>query len=419
MLDRLRLFIPFRPQFVTGGAAFLDARAGTESGHKGLVPDLKQFGAPVRGAIEWDEGGHARHSDLKIPIHTLPSSFTPMGFAAHLGGNMWPGIELRASPAKLLQGHNLFGPDDIGQGGFEMLALLNDAYPSLYSALEIESTEVWELDSTFGVHVPNDEIERQVIGQLRFVSNGQRKARGDTYSSTAYWGAKESRLLKGKAYLKQLEFQQQLKEYQRKARTDAIYRDLVSVCSDSRLHHYAKNLLRFEATIMKRWLERHDIPTNFFQLAKYQRQCKAEGRDLMIEFFKTVFDPIFATFEGMTMRVHNDEEVLEQLKAKFGKTGKGGKVSYSAALGAFRTYRMIAEDGWEATKATMSERTFNHHVKMITEAGLSKAYLQNLQRQRKTNNVFPLLRFVNIDFANQHPDWYVAPVSRFQLKKVA
>ncbi|WVA28237.1 phage/plasmid replication protein, II/X family (plasmid) [Pseudomonas aeruginosa] len=40
---------------------------------------------------------------------------------------------------------------------------------------------------------------------------------------------------------------------------------------------------------------------------------------------------------------------------------------------------------------------------------LSKAALQKLHEADRANNVVPLLRFVQVDFSAQRPDWYVEP----------
>ncbi|WP_240441066.1 phage/plasmid replication protein, II/X family, partial [Pseudomonas aeruginosa] len=48
-------------------------------------------------------------------------------------------------------------------------------------------------------------------------------------------------------------------------------------------------------------------------------------------------------------------------------------------------------------------------IKEICEAGLSKAALQKLHEADRANNVVPLLRFVQVDFSAQRPDWYVEP----------
>ena len=48
----------------------------------------------------------------------------------------------------------------------------------------------------------------------------------------------------------------------------------------------------------------------------------------------------------------------------------------------------------------------------LQEAGFSKAFLQNLHGEAQSN-IVPLLRFVDVDFGSQRPDWYQEPVSQF------
>ncbi|WP_017002085.1 phage/plasmid replication protein, II/X family, partial [Pseudomonas aeruginosa] len=75
----------------------------------------------------------------------------------------------------------------------------------------------------------------------------------------------------------------------------------------------------------------------------------------------------------------------------------------------FRTYRSIKDYGWEETKDSMNTKSFYNHVNDICECGLSKAALQKLKQADQVNNVVPLLRFVQVDFSAQRPDWYVEP----------
>ena len=45
----------------------------------------------------------------------------------------------------------------------------------------------------------------------------------------------------------------------------------------------------------------------------------------------------------------------------------------------------------------------------IQACGISKAALLKLNCDHGPNNVVPLLRFLQIDFAAQRPDWYQLP----------
>ena len=57
----------------------------------------------------------------------------------------------------------------------------------------------------------------------------------------------------------------------------------------------------------------------------------------------------------------------------------------------------------------MSRETFRRHLADLMAVGLTKAQLQNLSGE--ASNVVPLIQVINIDFGQQHPDWYVEPVS--------
>ena len=85
-----------------------------------------------------------------------------------------------------------------------------------------------------------------------------------------------------------------------------------------------------------------------------------------------------------------------------------GKPSISYANSIFRTYLSIKDYGWEHTKK-LGPRNFYRHVADLCEVGLSKAALQKLNEHDRKSNVVPLLRFVNVDFGAQRPDWYVEP----------
>jgi II/X family phage/plasmid replication protein len=89
-----------------------------------------------------------------------------------------------------------------------------------------------------------------------------------------------------------------------------------------------------------------------------------------------------------------------------------GKPSTAYAMSLFRTYRGIKDYGWRETMDSMNKKSFYNHVADICECGISKAALQKLKDQDRKNNVIPLLRFLEVDFSAQRPDWYVEPLNR-------
>ncbi|WP_049247579.1 phage/plasmid replication protein, II/X family [Pseudomonas aeruginosa] len=423
MLDKLHLFVPFRLEHIE----LLGVEGRADPVH---VVDLESLGVPLQGQISRGEGGELQADYLRHVWESLSTGFTPLAFKVFhqsLGKRLMPGVELKASPAKLLQGHNVFGPTCIQKGAEVMFKWLHATYPDLFAKLDVPATQVYALDCTYSSRLPDERTALQVIQALTNVSNGHTKSRGDNYQTSVYWGAKESRLKRLKAYLKHTEFQAQLDELKRAGRADLSAARSARVMSDPRLQEWVRYLLRMEATVMHRWLERRGIPSRLNDLIAYQQQLSGEGRCLIQECWQAVTGDLFAAFEGIQMSVIDDEKVLAALLEKFTKEGKGrytkqreeagvvvpsvfvpGKPDDSYARNLFRTYRSLKDYGWQETMDSMARRTFYRHVSDLCEAGLSKAALQKLHGER-ANNVVPLLRFVQVDFSAQRPDWYVEP----------
>lgn len=415
MLDRLQIFIPFRPEYVHGAKPFMTAAQGIDAGHKGALLGFEDLGVPMRAHSVHKEGGAVKVSDLRHPYESLPSSFTDMAFKVYTEGNYWPGIELKASPAKLLQGHNVFGPESIRKGAFEMLSWLHQAYPHLSEYLEINTAVLRSFDCTYSARVPSEEIAQAVIQQMQNISNGHTKARGDAYTTTAYFGAKDSRLKRIKVYLKGPEFNDQLDKFKQEAgKGNTLAARVFRVMNDERLKAWAANLVRFEVTICSRWLERRGISKNLWDLCKYQETLETLGRSFLRECWQAASHDIFKAFEGHTVKRTDDKEVMAKLRAVHFRMTPKGNISYSKADKLFIFYSSIRELGFDALSQRMDRKTLWRHMKDMQAAGFSKAFLQNLCEDSKKNNVIPLLRFVEVDFSSQRPDWYVEPVLTFE-----
>ena len=92
---------------------------------------------------------------------------------------------------------------------------------------------------------------------------------------------------------------------------------------------------------------------------------------------------------------------------KYSKTSaKTGKVSTVLADSVYRTYNDIKRDGWLVTRDSMSVRNFDRHIKMLTDCGLSRAALQNMTGLNDGAQIVPFVRFIEVNFCKQFPDWY-------------
>lgn len=406
MLDRIHLFVPFKKEEV-----FLLSKESSEEPVHMLKGGLLELGVPVQASISVDpETGEQYADHLRHPWESVSTGFTPMAmkiFPESMGKRAMPGVELKASPAKLLQGHNVFGPTSIRNGALVMLKWLAGTYPALHDKLDIKNAEVYDIDCTFSARLPDERTALQAIEAIRGVSNGQTKGRGDDYQTTAYFGSKDSRLRRLKIYLKHPEFMRQLEEA--KKNKSRAGRRTYKVMSDKYLQDWTKGLLRLEATVTKRWLNRRGIPNKLIDLCAYQDECEAADNCLIQWCWEQVTQELFAAFEGQTMRIIHDDKILLALKDKHVRYNKDGNPTYTYALNLFRTYRSIKDYGWEETAASMSRASFHRHVKDICMCGVSKAALQKLKQSDQTNNVVPILRFMAVDFGAQRPSWYVEP----------
>ncbi|WP_412767705.1 phage/plasmid replication protein, II/X family, partial [Vibrio anguillarum] len=104
----------------------------------------------------------------------MPSSYTGIALKFHNGSvNLPPHIELKASPAKIIQGHNVFGPNCILMAYSEFYSSLTLSNPELALMVDWDKAEVLQLDCTFSARVETEQQCKQVINHFRNVSHGQ------------------------------------------------------------------------------------------------------------------------------------------------------------------------------------------------------------------------------------------------------
>lgn len=403
MLDHLRLALYFK-----------ESRLVRDSQDKAyLVGKPCDYGFKMGARhVEYDDNGQPIVGDLYAPYESLPSSYT--GMAVKLFNNVPygdPFVEIKASPAKLMQGHNVYGSDDIEQCAFEMLGLLFKSIPDLVPHLNLRLIEVLHIDVTYSSRVSSPSMIPKVIDYLSRIRNGQIKPTKDKkFSTTAYWGGENSRLLQLKCYGKHAELLYQLDDFKKKASKGCKQSQMiVDTVYTPELLAYSEALLRWEARIKARKLERLGIPTNLILLIKYQRQ----NPSLLQFLWQNSFNPIFETFKGQAMHYADDNQIYEMLKEKLVTITAKGKKSYTRANNAMNFYHLIRDIGLEEVKKRYSSSAFYRHLESLAEAGLSKAFLQNLHVQNKRGAVIPLIHFCHVDFARQAPADYVPPVSKY------
>lgn len=412
MLDKIVMHIPV-------DASLVDVTSdGTHCimGFDMLDLDLKKVGS---WDVYKDEEGNTQHRVLNHGWERLPTSFTSMAFKFFHEGRYFPHVELKASPAKILQGHNVYGTDWIEEGAMEMLGYLAESHPTLYSMLAVSETEVLQLDATYSARLKDDNQVAQALDFMRNMSSRHiRKSQKEiVYKNTIYFGSERGKRFARKVYGKSNEFQSQLQEQIKLAKAnDKCAQRVVKVMSDPELQEWAKGLLRFETGIKRYVLKELGLPTNLFQLIRYQRQNPNFLKDLWLK----ANAEIFKALEGTAMKSTDPDSVYKNLCNVYGTVTPTGRVSVTKARNLFNFYSSLELHGCDVMKTRYGQRQYYQNMADLVAAGYSKAYLQNLHIESK-NNVIPFIKLVEINFENQVPPNFKEPVSSFnqRLLKIA
>lgn len=404
MLDHICINAPFDSSFYS-----VDA----EGRYFFIDVDPHSLEIPLASrSVYKDEDGEVHNAALFHPFESVPTHYTGMAMKVFFDSAYEPYVQIKASPAKLLQGHNVFGSDNIEQGAMEMIGFLHEAYPTLASMLQWSKAWVSHIDVTYSCRVKDQTIAKKVLEYLGNVSNGQTRISKKAYDTSRYWGGETSRLVQHKCYLKHDEFMAQFAEQQQLAKKlDKSAMRVIQVMSDQRLIEWTIGLLRFESRLKKRWLERNGIPTNLFELIRFQNQ----NPNLLQSLWTKATHSIFEALRGQTMKLTDDTSVLEAIEKSEIVLTKSGKVSHTKVRNLFAMYCLIREKGIVELKTTYSKTSFHRLISDLCLCGFSKAYLQNLHTE-KANNIIPFMKLVEIDFNQQLPEWYVEPNSQFNYK---
>ncbi|MEL4525981.1 phage/plasmid replication protein, II/X family, partial [Acinetobacter baumannii] len=149
MLDFLRLAIPIIPTYVRS----LD-------NHHWFNGDIRDYGIPAATRhVSKTDDGQTITGELYHPYESLPSDYTDMAVKFYTNTmNTPPYVEIKASPLKLLQGHNVYGFESIELGSDHMLGMLLEAFPQLAPILDLANTEVLHLDTTYLFRLPHQNM---------------------------------------------------------------------------------------------------------------------------------------------------------------------------------------------------------------------------------------------------------------------
>lgn len=397
MLDFERLMVPIIPTHVCN----LDNRYWFNG-------DIRDYGVPAATRhVSKDDDGKTITGELYHPYESIASDFTDMAMKFYTQTtNTPPYVEIKGSPLKLLQGHNVYGFSCLELGTKHMIGMLLEAFPKLAPILDLRNTELSCLDTTQLIRLPHQNMVQPVLDYMANLSSGHRKAREVKYQNYISWG-NDGASVRPKAYGKFEEVKSQLDKIQKLA-DRGCQRSASLVIAMNNALPFANAVVRNEARISKTYLSKNGYPTNIWDLIEYQKQHP----DLLLHLWHVAFDPIFDTMKGKYMNFANDGEILDLLRSKLVTYTKTGKPSYTKANNAFKFYSLMRQVGWQATKDLYRENTFYAALQHLLDCDISKSHLQNLYKN-PNGKVIPFVRLLELKMCDQLPPDYQLPVSPF------
>lgn len=400
MLDFLRLAIPIIPTHVR-----------SFDNHHTFNGDIRDYGIPAATRhVSKTDDGQTITGDLYHPYEALPSDYTDMAVKFYTNTmNTVPYVELKASPLKLLQGHNVFGFESIELGAFHMLGMFFEAFPKLTAILDVDKTEVLCLDTTYLFRLPHQNMVQPVLDYMANLASGHRKARQVKYENYITWG-NDGASVRPKAYGKFEEVKAQLNKIQKQADKGCQRSKSLVIAMNTALP-FANSVLRLEARICKTYLTKNGYPSNLFQLIKLQH----EQPELLLRLWHVAFDPILDTMKGKYMNFSSDGEILDLLKSKLVTYTKTGKPSYTKAMNAMKFYSLVRQMGLSATQKIYSKAQYHKSLNSLLDCEISLGHLQNLAKN-PNGKVIPFVRLLELKTSEQLPTDYQLPVSQYSPK---
>ncbi|HFQ4956318.1 TPA: phage/plasmid replication protein, II/X family [Vibrio vulnificus] len=415
MYDFLGLRIHFKDDFYT------HELKGDEVFSSVDIVELARRGLRLAaGSVDVAENGEASMNDLHHPWSSIPSSYTGIAFKFYQssGFRNLACIELKASPAKVVQGHNVYGSDRLHTCATYILEAIKRAMPQLCEVLDFNLIDVFRFDCTYSVQVNSRDTLMAALKALTQVSHKYlRPARHGEFESTLYFN--DAKPQKGKPkttgrttslciYSKLDEVQFQLDDLRQKAkkeRTDR-YNRVIDELSSERLTDFAKNRLRFEARFKTRWFIKNNIPQNLWDFIAYAEAYELSSEQSFCLFaWHDAMKDLLSAVEGQKLDVIHDHKVRTLLHDMYDTFDDKGNRRTSKALRLFSVYDRLKSSGWNKVKDTMTKSTFYRAIRELEAIGFSHAELQNLDN---TESV-PLGEVLTFDFNNQRPDYYQEP----------
>lgn len=404
MYDKFEIRIPFNPVFVN------EVKSSNEDSQCGWVDptrydfrlsgDFKMIGSK----LEVETIRNTAWDNISSGISGVAVGF----FAQGQGMYKWPCVVIKASPAKILQGHNVFGSENPRPGVMQMLSMFTQAFPAIAKHLSFPDAEVRCVDTTYSAAI-SDFFASRVFKLFENLAHGRQKVNANYLDQGWLLIGEGSEYVRLKLYSKFQELLDDLKTARRRRQHERV-----KILSDQLLQDFARELRRFEATTLHRRFQNLGIPTKLDEFLKFNDWFLSVHKIPLCRYlWELAFQPLFDQIEGHTMKNVDDTHVKLKIDAEFVRVKDNGKVCRRLANKIFETYERIKIRGYDIL-ASEDNSAFFRNVKHLEEIGLSRAFLKSLDPNRPTDNIVPFVQLIKIDFSAQRPDWYEEPVAGYE-----
>lgn len=250
------------------------------------------------------------------------------------------------SPARVGQGNNVFGSDDIRECASRMLGFVAD-----HLGVTLPDLENWRCtrcDVTFNYFLASAAEVRQALQYLSLSEGGRYQI--STRDETIYWSIR-SAFRSGKAYGKGSHLRYQVQRGKAVATADELL--------------LADRLIRLELALRRHFFSR-TLDRPWYQLSPADLATEHENY-----FSKLIGKIEVAEMNGVEHSIQSAAEVIG--------------LTQGAATAAYSWWLLCKEQGHAAAKERTSKATYYRHMKLLRAAGIGYADL-------KSGRVIPLRR---------------------------
>lgn len=288
-----------------------------------------------------DKDGAIKWATRRLDIDALRSD-SPGLYWQVTGDGVSDALLIGASPATLEHGLNVWGSLDIVHCARVLIAEASKRLQIL-----LPGPDQWactRIDVTANYALPDATSVKSALAQLLVTSGSRRRASSHNRGGdTVYWSQK-SDLVKGKAYHKG----PQVLALWKRNKIDTLPPE----------HDLLDQIIRLEHTRGHKW---------FRELRDAGARWQDLTYDELIKLHTDFFSPLIE--QGIEVTNMDRDQILKAII-------EANACSESQARAVFNTYKNCRTEGFEVTRDMMAPRTFRHHTRLLTNAGISDFHLR-------------------------------------------